>query len=52
MQKLCGGSVTSVAWSPDGAKLATGDNAKKLTIFDAASGAKLLEATCGERRSS
>jgi len=49
MQKLCGGDVRSVAWSPDGAKLATGDSAKKLTIFDAASGATLLEATCGGR---
>ena len=35
-EATCGGRVRSVAWSPDGAQLATGDYSKTLTVWAAA----------------
>ena len=43
----CGDAVLSVAYSPDGMQLATGDDSKTLTVWAAATGEKLREVECG-----
>ena len=43
MEMECSGAVRSASFSSNDSKIASGDGAKKLTVWDAASGAKLKE---------